>query len=182
MPKVKKVRGAKGADARGVTDVASPTGKGHRRGDQGGHSASRGRSARPARRGGTGSGGGRSPARSTKGGVTPTRARRTGARARPAAAARTSVPTATPATGRRPKNTAPPAATARVDVRALDPVRKCGANTSVQRLYRVEERVGARAVRHLVFLDRHGWYCEHGRACPAVGHARKYNGQIARAS
>jgi len=21
---------------------------------------------------------------------------------------------------------------------------------------------------HLVYLDRHGWYCFHGRTCPAV--------------
>jgi hypothetical protein len=25
---------------------------------------------------------------------------------------------------------------------------------------------------HLVFLDRHGWYCEHGRDCPAVKQVR----------
>jgi hypothetical protein len=59
-------------------------------------------------------------------------------------------------------------------VRELDPQRKCGVGTSVERLYRVDECDEDGAVRlHLVFLDRHGWYCEHGRNCPAVPHARK---------
>jgi hypothetical protein len=70
----------------------------------------------------------------------------------------------------------------RVAVKALDPLRKCGPNTSVQLLYRVDEEVGGRNTPHLVFFDRHGWYCEHGRSCPAVGHARKFKGQIARVS
>jgi len=70
----------------------------------------------------------------------------------------------------------------RVAVKPLDPLRKCGPNTSVQFLYRVDEEVDGRNTAHLVFFDRHGWYCEHGRTCPAVGHARKFNGQIARVS
>ena len=70
----------------------------------------------------------------------------------------------------------------RVAVKSLDPLRKCGPNTSVQFLYRVDEQVDGRSTPHLVFFDRHGWYCEHGRTCPAVGHAQKYNGQIARVS
>jgi hypothetical protein len=70
----------------------------------------------------------------------------------------------------------------RVAVKPLDPLRKCGPNTSVQFLYRVDEQVDGRSTAHLVFFDRHGWYCEHGRTCPAVGHARKFNGQIARVS
>jgi hypothetical protein len=69
-----------------------------------------------------------------------------------------------------------------VAIKPLDPLRKCGPNTSVQFLYRVDESVDGRSKAHLVFFDRHGWYCEHGRTCPAVGHAKKYNGQIARAS
>ena len=69
-----------------------------------------------------------------------------------------------------------------VAVRELDPLRKCGPNTTVQFLYRVDESVDGRRTAHLVFFDRHGWYCEHGRTCPAVGHAKKYNGQIARVS
>jgi len=56
----------------------------------------------------------------------------------------------------------------------LDPVDKCGRRTTVQRLIRVDEMIDHEREAHLVFLDRHGWYCEHGRACPAVGHARKH--------
>jgi hypothetical protein len=70
----------------------------------------------------------------------------------------------------------------RVAVKPLDPLRKCGPKTTVQFLYRVDEEVDGRNTPHLVFFDRHGWYCEHGRSCPAVGHARKFNGQIARVS
>ena len=70
----------------------------------------------------------------------------------------------------------------RVAIKTLDPIQKCGPGTSVQFLYRVDESVDGRITAHLVFFDRHGWYCEHGRTCPAVGHARKYNGQIARVS
>lgn len=63
----------------------------------------------------------------------------------------------------------------RFTVRELDPQRKCGPGTSVQRLYRVDEQVdGSSARSHLVFFDRHGWYCEHGRDCPAVSKARKH--------
>ena len=72
-----------------------------------------------------------------------------------------------------------PAPAVRVAVRELDPHRMCGAGTSVQFLYRVDESVGGRASAHLVFFDRHGWYCEHGRSCPAVAHARKHNGKQA---
>jgi hypothetical protein len=66
-------------------------------------------------------------------------------------------------------------------VRELDPLRICGGRTSVVKLFRVDEQLvggkaaGARQV-HLVFNDRHGWYCEHGRSCHAVSavmrHAR----------
>ena len=58
-------------------------------------------------------------------------------------------------------------------VRELDPHAKCGPGTTVEHLYRVDELMGDRRTTHLVFLDRHGWYCEHGRGCPAVGEARK---------
>ena len=56
----------------------------------------------------------------------------------------------------------------------LDPFEKCGRGTSVQRLIRVDEMIDRAREAHLVFFDRHGWYCEHGRTCPAVGHARKH--------
>ena len=63
--------------------------------------------------------------------------------------------------------------TAKVDIKELDPIRKCGPGTSVQVLFRVIERVDGQSTSHLVFFDKHGWYCDHGRACPAVAHARK---------
>ena len=68
-----------------------------------------------------------------------------------------------------------------LQIRELDPLRVCGDRTSVVQLFRVDEQLvggrvaGARQV-HLVFNDRHGWYCEHGRSCHAVSavmrHAR----------
>ena len=67
-----------------------------------------------------------------------------------------------------------------VEVRQLDPLRKCGPGTSVRLLYRVIERVDGDLINHLVFFDRHGWYCEHGRTCAAVGLARKRAGRLAR--
>lgn len=62
---------------------------------------------------------------------------------------------------------------ARYQVKALDPLQKCGAGTSVQLLFKVTELEEGRSEVHLVFFDRHGWYCEHGRGCPAVATARK---------
>jgi hypothetical protein len=54
----------------------------------------------------------------------------------------------------------------------LNPIEKCGPGTSVQRLYRIDETgQGVPRRVHLVFFDRHGWYCEHGRDCAAVSHA-----------
>ena len=70
----------------------------------------------------------------------------------------------------------------RVVVRELDPQQKCGDGTSVQFLYRVDHTVDGQRTAHLVFYDPHGWYCEHGRTCPAVAHAKKHNGQFARVS
>ena len=59
-------------------------------------------------------------------------------------------------------------------VRELDAQQKCGPGTSVERLFRVDERADGPPKAHLVFLDRrHGWYCEHGVECPAVGPARR---------
>jgi hypothetical protein len=77
---------------------------------------------------------------------------------------------------------AKPVNSVRVAVKSLDPLRKCGPKTTVQFLYRVDEQVDGRSTPHLVFFDRHGWYCEHGRSCPAVGHALKFNGRIERVS
>ena len=65
-------------------------------------------------------------------------------------------------------------------VRELDPIAKCGPGTSVRRLYRIDEQRDGVVRPHLVFFDRHGWYCEHGRYCPAVrGLARNGDGKRA---
>jgi hypothetical protein len=119
-----------------------------------------------------------SPRRKVTGrGAGPGRAiRREGAKG----AKRASAPALKRVRGRKVRVAAAPVV--RVVIRALDPYRKCGPGTSVQHLYRVDEQVDGRVTHHLVFFDRHGWYCEHGRACPAVAHARKYKGQIARVS
>jgi len=88
--------------------------------------------------------------------------------------ARTKVEPARKGSSRRRQ--APPAERV-VRVRALDPIAKCGPDTSVVELYRVDERVDGRRHWHMVFLDRHGWYCEHGRDCVAVKDARKFRAQ-----
>lgn len=84
-----------------------------------------------------------------------------------------------PATRKAAKPVIPPKP--ELQIRELDPLRVCGGRTSVIKLFRVDEQLvggkaaGARQV-HLVFNDRHGWYCEHGRSCHAVSavmrHAR----------
>lgn len=57
-----------------------------------------------------------------------------------------------------------------VDV--LDPRAVVGARTGVEHLVRVRPRPND--VPHLVFHDRHGWYCEqHGPQCAAVKLARE---------
>ncbi|MEO5813667.1 MAG: hypothetical protein ABIT20_00105 [Gemmatimonadaceae bacterium] len=61
----------------------------------------------------------------------------------------------------------------KVDIKELDPIRKCGPGTSVQILLRVIERVDGKSTSHLVFFDKYGWYCDHGPGCPAVAYARK---------
>jgi hypothetical protein len=57
-------------------------------------------------------------------------------------------------------------------VERLAPKAVAGAGTGVVAVLRV--RLAPRTPPHLVFLDRHGWYCEsHGISCPAVGPARE---------
>ena len=80
------------------------------------------------------------------------------------------------------RGAAPDKPVGRVVVRELDPQQKCGEGTSVQFLYRVDHTIDGQRTAHLVFFDPHGWYCEHGRTCPAVAHAKKHNGQFARVS
>lgn len=58
-------------------------------------------------------------------------------------------------------------------VKELDPLKTIGPRTNVEQLYRVDEKQGDIRRPHLVFFDRHGWYCEHGRECPAVAPAQK---------
>ena len=60
-----------------------------------------------------------------------------------------------------------------VRIRELDPREKCGPNTRVQRLYRVDALSDGLQKVHLVFLDHHGLYCEHGPACFVVNEVRK---------
>jgi len=72
--------------------------------------------------------------------------------------------------GKAPVKSAP---AAKFEIKELDPIRKCGPGTSVQILLRVIERRDGEATNHLVFFDKYGWYCDHGRGCPAVAHARK---------
>ena len=61
-----------------------------------------------------------------------------------------------------------------VKVKAIDPIEMCGKGTTVTRLFRVEERLGEVRIHHLVFFDRHGWYCEHGKQCSAVKDVQKF--------
>jgi hypothetical protein len=61
-----------------------------------------------------------------------------------------------------------------VRIRAMDPLEMCGKGTSVTELYRVEERVDQTRINHLVFFDRHGWYCEHGKQCGAVKDVQQF--------
>jgi hypothetical protein len=65
----------------------------------------------------------------------------------------------------------------RVKIRPMDPVQMCGKGTSVTKLYRVDESGEKGTVHHLVFFDKHGWYCEHGKQCSAVGDVQKFTGR-----
>jgi len=61
-----------------------------------------------------------------------------------------------------------------VRIRSMDPAQMCGKGTSVTQLYRVEERLDDTRIHHLVFFDRHGWYCEHGKQCGVVKDVQKF--------
>jgi len=74
-------------------------------------------------------------------------------------------------TGRRKEKAA---VVRRVRIRPIDPVQLCGKGTSVTALYRVEETLDQTKIHHLVFFDRHGWYCEHGKQCSAVNDVQKF--------
>ncbi len=60
----------------------------------------------------------------------------------------------------------------RPQVEALEPRTSVGPRTGVLSLRRV--RLRASDAPHLIFHDRHGWYCEeHGADCPAVRAAQE---------
>lgn len=59
-------------------------------------------------------------------------------------------------------------------IRQLDPRSKCGEGTTVLQLFRVDDLPEDAPRVHMVFHDRHGWYCEHGRECPAVAAVRRH--------
>lgn len=76
--------------------------------------------------------------------------------------------------GTRKVSKGKPEAERRVRVTEKDPALMCGRGTSVERIFRVEEKGEKSKITHLVFFDRHGWYCEHGAQCPAVSDVRKF--------
>lgn len=63
-------------------------------------------------------------------------------------------------------------------IRELDPQAACGQGTTVLQLFRVDDLPFGNETTHLVFFDRHGWYCEHGRECPAVAAVRKHEKHV----
>ncbi|HEU4641513.1 MAG TPA: hypothetical protein VFS44_03590 [Gemmatimonadaceae bacterium] len=63
-------------------------------------------------------------------------------------------------------------------IRALDPQATCGQGTTVLQLFRVDDLPFGDYTTHLVFFDRHGWYCEHGRDCPAVAAVRRHEKHV----
>ncbi|MGH7718850.1 MAG: hypothetical protein ACREON_08415 [Gemmatimonadaceae bacterium] len=76
--------------------------------------------------------------------------------------------------GKQPRKDRPAEPVRVMRIRQLDPYAACGRGTTVMQLFRVDDLPTASATTHLVFLDRHGWYCEHGRECPAVAAVRKH--------
>ena len=69
-------------------------------------------------------------------------------------------------------------ATRLMRIRELDPQAACGQGTTVMQLFRVDDLPFGNDTTHLVFFDRHGWYCAHGRDCPAVAAVRKRYKQV----
>ena len=62
----------------------------------------------------------------------------------------------------------------RVRIAEKDPCSMCGKGTSVTALFQVEEKLDQTKIHHLVFFDRHGWYCEHGKQCSVVKDVQKF--------
>ena len=86
-------------------------------------------------------------------------------------------PVPTPPAPPAKRGTKPAAKTAKtpedVRIRQLDPQAICGPRTQVQQLFRVHDLLDGKPTVHLVYFDRHGWYCEHGPTCRAVDHVRR---------
>ena len=59
------------------------------------------------------------------------------------------------------------------DLEPLNPWLMCGPDTTVTELWKVWERRDGEAILHLVYFDRYGWYCEHGRSCRAIAEVRQ---------
>lgn len=58
-------------------------------------------------------------------------------------------------------------------IERLNPKQVAGQRTAVVEIVRV--RIRSTEPAHLIFHDRHGWYCEtHGTACVAVSYARQF--------
>jgi hypothetical protein len=68
----------------------------------------------------------------------------------------------------------PEVAERKVRITEKDPCLMCGKDTSVERVFRVEEWDGKAKNIHLVFFDRHGWYCDHGAQCAAVSDVKRF--------
>jgi hypothetical protein len=89
------------------------------------------------------------------------------------------MPPSSKRTTRRAADPVAPPAAVQIDlfperplVERLDPRAHVGPRTGVLALVRVKLR--ATDAAHLVFHDRHGWYCEaHGAGCPSVPVARE---------
>ena len=75
--------------------------------------------------------------------------------------------------GTKPRRPDPPQLVATYDVEPLDPWLMCGPDTTVTELWKVRERRDKETHFHLVYFDRYGWYCEHGRNCSAVLEVRR---------
>ena len=75
---------------------------------------------------------------------------------------------------KKPGRKVSPSPVRAVRIAERDPCQICGKGTSVERIFRVEEKTEKTKNIHLVFLDRHGWYCEHGAQCPAVADVKKH--------
>lgn len=89
-----------------------------------------------------------------------------------------SAPKATRTTAKIVAAAKPASATRLMRIRELDPQAACGQGTTVMQLFRVDDLPFGNDTTHLVFFDRHGWYCAHGRECPAVAAVRKRYKQV----